>query len=105
MRRARRAGAASGGGRACPCATAATPRSSEGLLDRERDEAPVLQDDRAARVLDLLEVLRREAHGAASGAQRIRHLPDATPLARIERRGRLVEEQDTRISEQRERHV
>ena len=57
------------------------------------------------RVLDLLEVLRREAHRASFGAQRVRDLPHAPPLAGVERRRRLVEQEDARLAEQRDGDV
>ena len=56
-------------------------------------------------MLDLLEVLRREADGAAAGTERVGNLPYAPPLSGVECRGRLVEEKDTRLAEKRERDV
>src|SRR5438552_13096848 len=56
-------------------------------------------------MLELLEILRREAHRAGLRAQRADDLPRAAPLPRIERGRRLVEQQRLRRAEERERDV
>ena len=61
----RRAGAASGAAPSGPCAAGARRRSLEDLSTEVEHEPPVLEHEHAVRVLDLLEVLRREADGAA----------------------------------------
>jgi hypothetical protein len=54
---------------------------------------------------DLLQVLRREDDCAAALARRVDPLPQPLPLGRIERRRRLVEEEDLRRAEERDREV
>src|SRR6266550_82444 len=72
----------------------------------EEGQATALQDRHTIGVeLELLEVLRREDDRATFVAQRRHGLPQPAPLTRIERRRRLVEEQDARIAEKRKRDV
>ena len=64
------------------------------------------QRDRARRVpLHLLEVVGREDDGAAARGDAVDDLPDAPPLARVERGGGLVEEEHVGPPEQRDRDV
>src|SRR5439155_20414760 len=72
----------------------------------EEGQATALQDRHAIGVeLEFLEVLRREGHRSTLVAQRGHGLPQPAPLTRIERRRRLVEEQDARNAEARKRDV
>ena len=66
----------------------------------EGDPAALKHDDSGRVEADLLQVLRREDDGSAFD-----HLPQPSPLSWIERRGRLVEEQYARRTEERDRHV
>src|SRR5258707_14761711 len=98
-RAAHREGAASAATPSGPCATTAVPESAEDLLDRRSDDASVLQRKHTVRMLDLLDILRRKAHRAALGSQRIDDFPDEAPLDRVERCGRLVEQEHARLAE------
>src|SRR5439155_20644833 len=99
-RAARRARAASAATPSSPSAAAAGRRSPEDLLHRRGDKAAVLEHEHAIGMLDLFEVLRREADRTALAPQRVDDLPQAPALTRIERGGGLVEEEHARLAQQ-----
>jgi murein DD-endopeptidase MepM/ murein hydrolase activator NlpD len=66
----------------------------------------VLEDgDFVGEALDLLEVLRREDDRSAGRLHGAHELPEAASLARIERRRRLVEQEDPRFRQEGDRDV
>ena len=68
---------------------------------------PALVDDRDAvrQPVGLVEVLRRQQHGGPVGDEVLDRLPQVQPAARVQPRGRLVEEQDRRAGHERGREV
>src|SRR6267143_4479192 len=71
----------------------------------ERDDLAVIHDrDAVAQPLGFLHVVRREQHGAASGAKPADDLPQLPARVRVETRRRLVEEQQLGLAHQRARH-
>ena len=107
--RARRPARASGRGSAGPCRGARrcaviaprTPRRSRGRRRGPLSSAATESGEAA----DLLRVLRREHGRAAVGRDRLDELPDARALRRVERGGRLVEEQHLGLGEERDADV
>src|SRR5690606_38726735 len=67
------------------------------------DDAAAAEHDHApARHRDVLDDVRREQHDASFGEPR-QEVPEADPLARVEPDGRLVDDDDRRLAEQRAR--
>ena len=64
--------------------------------DAPRDE----NDNLGGETQDLLESLRRHQRSTAALAALEQELPQAAALRRVERSGRLVEEENVRIAEQ-----
>ena len=88
--------------------TSRPPADGRRRLRRRAGEGDPAADqrDRARRVpLHLLEVVGREDDGAAARGDAVDDLPDAPPLARVERGGGLVEEEHVGPPEQRDRDV
>src|SRR5207302_7786194 len=71
----------------------------------EDDSAVAERDDPVGMPLDLVGVLGREDDRAAGLPQRVDALPKPSPLAGIERRRRLVEQEDVRVAEECDREV
>src|SRR3546814_11809624 len=65
-----------------------------------RDDAPLVERQNAVALADCGEAVRDDQHGAAGGDRLQIALDDLLALG-IERRGRLVENQDARIGDQR----
>ena len=75
------------------------PLSSVAVPSRD-DPAGVHHDDLMRKVLGLLHVLGRQQHGRAIGDEILDEAPHAVAGARIQTRGRLVQEQDPRTTDQ-----
>ena len=77
-------------------------RAAREVGDRARRDDPPAVDDRrgVARLLDLVEQVRGEEHGAALADQRADHLAELEDPGRIEAVGRLVEDQQLGVGEQ-----
>src|SRR2546423_499363 len=77
--------------------------AAQQLIHRARgDDAPVVDHGHAvANLFHLTEQVRVEKHGCAPGRQAADDLAHVVPADRIERGGRLVEEDELRLSQQR----
>ena len=70
------------------------------------DESPARQHaDPVGQVLGLVEVVGRQQHGGAAGAQLAHELPGVAPRRRVEARRRFVEEEQRRTPDDAERQV
>ena len=102
---------ASAVGRSPACGDGHDERGRTGLvLQLQRralgdDRAAVDHDDVVGELVGLLEVLRRQQQGGPVGDELAQHLPQLHPRARVEARGRLVEEQHRRRRDQAHREV
>jgi hypothetical protein len=83
---------------------AAVEQSARRLLG---EQAPLAQDRQPVAVHGLVELVGGEDHGHAAGPQPLERRPHPPPQQRIDARGRLVEQQQRRLVEQRagERHA
>ena len=70
-----------------------------------RDHLAVVDHRHAiAEALRLVHVVRGEEHGLAALLEPLHHIPELPPRLRVESSGRLVEEQQVRIGNERARH-
>src|SRR4051794_12064555 len=89
-------------------AHARTPRGLRAELARRPlgEDAPALDDrDAVGELLRLVEVVRGQHDGLAQRAQRADRLPRVAPGHGVEARRRLVEEDQLRVADEREREV
>ena len=81
-------------------------RGAERVRRALGEDPPVLEDrDAVGQRLRLVQVVRGQHDGLAEVAQRADHVPGGAPGAGIEARRRLVEEDQLRVADQREREV
>ena len=88
-------------------APAAVPGLRDEVGGRAGEQLLAVGEDEQARAVarGLGDVVRREDDGAARLEQPVDDRPEARALARVERRGRLVEQQHGRVGEQADRDV
>src|SRR5207253_8066321 len=82
-------------------------RATDQLLHRARcDDAALAQDgDAVGELLDLVQVVGRQQDRLAEPAERADRLPGAPPRSGVEAGGRLVEENQLRVADQRQAEV
>ena len=112
--RRRRSARSSGGRSSAPVPSGSVKRDRRGhpvaAAERPRrplGDDPAAGDDRDAvgELLGLVHVVRREEDGLAERAQPVDHVPGGAARRRVEARRRLVEEDQLRVADQRERDV
>ena len=88
--------------RMCPPGTS---RLSSAAVPVGHDPAVVEHGDPVGELVGLVEVLRGEEDGDAAGDEIADHLPHRVTAARVQARGRLVEEDQLRVAHERHRQV
>jgi hypothetical protein len=62
-----------------------------------RDEAPAIEDRQLVAALRLIHEMGRDEHGGAVALQLEQQVPEVAPALRIDRAGRLVQDQQARL--------